>query len=75
MVCLMFMLGFISKANSAGFESLVHHWNFDEGPDWHDDPFQAEAKAEVARDSIGSIDARFEGMGGAHSFQEDSIVG
>ena len=34
---------------------LIGTWNFDEGPDWHDDPFQAVASATVAQDSVGSL--------------------
>lgn len=45
---------------------LVHHWNFDEGPDWHDDPFQAGCTATVARDSAGTADAALQNMGGAN---------
>lgn len=41
----------------AGFESLAHHWSFDEGPDWHDDPFAEVGTAAVAADGIGLADA------------------
>ena len=37
------------------FGSLVHHWNFDEGRDWHDMPFPFETDADKAEDSVGSI--------------------
>src|SRR5688572_21047470 len=54
-----------TAANAAGFEALVHHWNFDEGPDWHDAPFQGVSTATVARDSAGSAHATLQGMTGS----------
>jgi len=53
----------VAPALGAGFESLTHHWNFDEGPDWHDDPFGAVCTATVARDSVGAAHATLQGMG------------
>lgn len=41
---------------------LIASWNFDEGPDWHDDPFQAVASATVARDSVGLLAASLTNM-------------
>ena len=41
---------------------LVSHWNFDEGPDWHDDPFQAVSTATVAHDSVGGNHAALTNM-------------
>lgn len=32
---------------------LVAHWNFDEGPDWHDDAFHAVSVATAANDTLG----------------------
>ena len=43
---------------------LVHHWNLDEGPDWHDDAFLAVSSASVAHDSVGGNDAVLMQMGG-----------
>ncbi|MCK4563638.1 MAG: hypothetical protein KAU94_03055, partial [Verrucomicrobia bacterium] len=54
-----------STSMGAGFESLVHHWSFDEGPDWHDDPFQAVATATVVQDRVGSANASLQGMAGS----------
>ena len=53
-----------STSMGAGFESLAHHWNFDEGPDWHDDPFQTIATATVVQDRVGSANASLQGMDG-----------
>ncbi len=36
---------------------LTHHWNFDEGPDWHDDPFQTVHQGSTAYDLVGGADA------------------
>jgi hypothetical protein len=33
-------IGLVTSAPAAVTDGLVHHWNFDEGPDWHDSPFQ-----------------------------------
>ena len=44
---------------------LAHHWNFDEGPDWHDDVFQAVSQATTAYDSVGAADADPQNMDGA----------
>ncbi len=41
---------------------LVHHWNFDEGPDWHEDAFEAVSSAATAYDSVGSADGSFQNM-------------
>jgi hypothetical protein len=54
----------IAGSAYAGFETLAHHWNFDEGPDWHDDPFQTVAMATVVQDSVGFADAALQGMDG-----------
>ena len=62
---LLVSLSFLAASSQgAGFESLAHHWNFDEGPDWHDDPFQSVATATVVQDSVGSADAALQGMDG-----------
>jgi len=44
---------------------LVHHWNFDEGRDWHDDPFDAVVTDTVAADLVGGADATLTNMGAA----------
>jgi hypothetical protein len=43
---------------------LVHHWSFDEGPDWHDDSFQNISQAAIAYDSVSSADAVLQNMNG-----------
>lgn len=45
---------------------LVHHWNFDEGPDWHDSAFQAVCSNTVAFDSAGTAHAALRNMGGSN---------
>ncbi len=42
---------------------LVHHWNFDEGPDWHDNAFQTVFNGTLAHDSEGTSDATLQNMG------------
>lgn len=54
-----------STSQGASFETLTHHWNFDEGPDWHDDAFQTVATATVAKDVMGSANATLQGMTGS----------
>ncbi len=43
---------------------LVGHWNFDEGPDWHDSAYQALSAALVAHDSVGTRPAALRNMDG-----------
>ncbi len=45
---------------------LVHHWNFDEGPDWHDSAFQAAYAGTLAQDSAGTADATLQNMSPAN---------
>ncbi|MFZ4766942.1 MAG: LamG-like jellyroll fold domain-containing protein, partial [Roseimicrobium sp.] len=45
---------------------LMHHWNFDEGPDWHDSAFQTVYAGTIARDSAGAADATLQNMGAAN---------
>ena len=47
-------------------DGLVHHWNFDEGPDWHDSPFYSIATNTVVYDSAGTAHASFRNMGGSN---------
>jgi hypothetical protein len=44
---------------------LVHHWNFDEGPDWHDDAFGAVATNTVAGDVVSGANATMQNLGSA----------
>ena len=41
---------------------VVHHWNLDEGRDWHDDPFASIPTATIAADLVGGADASLENM-------------
>jgi hypothetical protein len=50
--------GFLLSAPSG----LVHHWNLDEGPDWHDSPFQAIHEGTQANDSEGALHATLQNM-------------
>ncbi len=45
----------LALAAAPDFSSLVHHWNFDEGPDWHDSPFRSADRAVAAHDSVGGV--------------------
>ncbi|MES2922878.1 MAG: LamG-like jellyroll fold domain-containing protein [Verrucomicrobiota bacterium] len=50
--------GFLAAAPAG----LVHHWNFDEGPDWHDSPFQSVYNGTQAYDSEGTSHATLQNM-------------
>ncbi len=56
------LAGTVALAVPAG---LTHHWNFDEGPDWHDDPFQAVYPLTTAHDVVGGADAALQNMDGS----------
>lgn len=43
------------QAASSDFDSLAHHWNFDEGRDWHMMPQPFHSNENKAHDSVGSI--------------------
>ena len=43
------------------FSALVHHWNFDEGREWHRMPFPYQSDAAVAHDSVGNLDLKIPG--------------
>jgi hypothetical protein len=45
---------------------LVHHWNFDEGPDWHDSAFGSLATNTTAADVVGGATAMLQNMGGSN---------
>jgi len=51
---------------SGALPGLVHHWNFDEGPDWHDSPFQSSHLGTTAYDSVSSANATLQNMGGSN---------
>ncbi len=57
----------ITVALSAGVvfatpPGLLHHWNFDEGPDWHDDEFQAEYQSVIVIDYVGGLEMTLHNM-------------
>jgi len=60
-------LGLLVAGSLAGAPAgLIHHWNFDEGPDWHDSAFQTVYAGTLARDSAGTADATLQNMGAAN---------
>ena len=48
-------------AAEADFSALVHHWNFDEGREWHRMPFPYHSDAAEARDSVGTLNLKIPG--------------
>lgn len=58
--------GLAATGLSAAPPGLVHHWNFDEGPDWHDSPFQTVCTNTVAFDVVGGAHATLRNMGGSN---------
>jgi hypothetical protein len=52
-----------SSAPAAITEGLVHHWNFDEGPDWHDSAFRSICTNTVVFNSVRGADATLQHMG------------
>lgn len=65
-VCLGLAVAACVSARGAMTDGLVHHWNFDEGPDWHDSAFLSVSTNTVAFDSVGSADALLRNMGGTN---------
>ena len=59
--CLTF--GLFHAASAALTDGLVHHWNFDEGPDWHDSAFQSVCTNTILLDSVGPASATLQNMG------------
>jgi hypothetical protein len=47
----------------AATPTLVHHWNFDEGPDWHDTPFTSPCTNSTTTDIITQSPASLINMG------------
>lgn len=45
---------------------LVHHWNFDEGPDWHDSPFRTAYTGTQVFDAVTGGAASLQNMGAAN---------
>lgn len=44
-------------------EGLIHHWNMDDGQDWHDSAFCAGSTNVIAVDSVGQAHALLKNMG------------
>jgi len=57
-----YFLVLLCSSASAAPDGLIHHWNLDEGPDWHDAAFQSVSSAVTAHDSVGSADAGLKNM-------------
>ncbi len=53
---------FVARPLLAIPDGLVHHWNLDEGPDWHDAAFRSRSAVVVARDSVGAAHATLRNM-------------
>jgi hypothetical protein len=45
---------------------LVHHWNFDEGPDWHDSAFGSACTNTFTLDSVSGARATLQNMGSSN---------
>lgn len=54
---------FVTFELNAAPAGILHHWNFDEGPDWHDDAFLSLCQKTVAADSVGQTDLSLQNMG------------
>lgn len=59
-------LGLATTSLAAIPGGLVHHWNFDEGPDWHDSAFGSVCTDTEAVDCVGSAKATLVNMGGSN---------
>lgn len=55
-------LSVLAMAAHATTNNLVHHWNFDEGQDWHDDAFGSASTNLIALDYVGTANATLTGM-------------
>lgn len=56
------MIGCFVMAAHATTNNLVHHWNFDEGQDWHDSAFATQSTNTLAWDFVGTAHAALTGM-------------
>ncbi len=56
------MIGCFVMATHATTNNLVHHWNFDEGQDWHDGAFATQSTNTLAWDFVGTAHAALTGM-------------
>jgi hypothetical protein len=62
----LFVFAACHAAAAAGPPGLIHHWNFDEGPDWHDSAFGAAYAGTAAQDAEGGATAQLENMSSAN---------
>ena len=63
---LLILAAVFSGCPAYAFDSgLIYHWNFDEGPDWHEDPFGSVCLSTVAFDSLGQADLTLQNMDSA----------
>ena len=60
---LTFFVFFATFVLGAAPDGILHHWNFDEGADWHDDAFLSLCQETVAGDSVGQTDLSLQNMG------------
>lgn len=58
----MSLLGATMGSFAALTDGLVHHWNMDDGQDWHDSAFLVGSTNTIAMDSFGSADALLKNM-------------
>ncbi len=54
---------------------MVHHWNFDEGPDWHDDPFGSVCAVTQVWDSVSGDLATLVDMGSGNWVSGEQFSG
>jgi hypothetical protein len=47
-------------------QGLIHHWNFDEGPDWHDSAFGSVCTNTMAWDYVSGANATLQNMGSSN---------
>jgi len=60
------LLAATASVPAALTDGLTHHWNFDEGPDWHDAAFGSVATVTNALDLAGGWDASLENLSGSN---------
>ena len=52
----------LEDRNLYSVAGLTNHWNFDEGPDWHDAAYQSQSQITVAADSVSGNNATMTNM-------------
>jgi Concanavalin A-like lectin/glucanases superfamily/Cadherin-like domain/FG-GAP-like repeat len=61
------LIVFLASTSVAAIpQGLIHHWNFDEGPDWHDSAFGSVCTNTVAIDCVGGAHATLQNMGSSN---------